>query len=46
MVDDHVVEEATDNDEIGLQGFDLNLFGKEDKGMGRKGSNNFPCLQM
>ena len=46
VVDDHVVEEATDNDEIRLQGFDLNLFRKEEKGMGRKGSNNFPCLQM
>ena len=29
VVDNHVVEEATDHDEIRLRGFDFNLFGKD-----------------
>ena len=33
MVDDHFVEEATDHDEIGLRGFDFNLFDKDKKGV-------------
>ena len=32
--DDHVVEDPTDHDEIGLWGFDFNLFYKDEKGVG------------
>ena len=46
VVDDHVVEEPTDHDEIGLRGFDFNLFDKDEKGVGREGSINFPYLLM
>ena len=46
MVDSHAVEEATDYDEIGLQGFDFNLFNKNEKGAGREGSSEFPYLPM
>ena len=44
VVDDHVIEEETDNDEIGLRGFDFNLFDKDEKGVGREGSSEFPYL--
>ena len=29
VVDNHVVEEPTDHEEIGLRGFDFNFFDKE-----------------
>ena len=29
VVNDHVIEEPTDHDEIGLRGFDFNLFDKD-----------------
>ena len=32
MVDNHVVEEETENDDIGLQEFDFSLFGKDENG--------------
>ena len=35
VVDDHVVEDTTDHDEIGLRGFDLNFFDEDEKGVGR-----------
>ena len=34
MVDDRAVEEGKDYDKIGLRGFDFNLFGKDEKGVG------------
>ena len=46
MVDDHFVEEPTDHDEIGLQGFDFNSFYEDEKGVGREGSSDFPYLLM
>ena len=46
VVDNHVVEEPTDHDEIGLRGFDLNLFDEDKKGVGREGSSEFPYLLM
>ena len=46
MFDDHVVEEPTDHEEIGLRGFDLNLFDKDEEGIIRKGSSEFPYLLM
>ena len=41
VVGDYVIEEATDHDEIGLQGFDFNFFGEDEKGVGREGSSEF-----
>ena len=46
VVVDHVVGEATDNDEIGLRGFDFNVFGKDKKRVGREGSSAFPYVLM
>ena len=46
MVDDHVVEEPTDHEEIGLQGFDFNVFDKDEEGVVREGSSEFPYLLM
>ena len=46
VVDDHVVEEPTDYDEIGLRGFDFNFFDEDKKGVGREGSSDFPYLLM
>ena len=46
VVDNHVVEYPTDHDEIGLQGFDLNVFDKDEKGLVREGSSEFPYLLM
>ena len=39
MVDDHSIEEATDHYEIGLRGFDFNLFDEDEKGVGREESS-------
>ena len=44
VVDNHVVEEATEHEEIGLKGLDFNLFGEDKKGVGREGSSDFPSL--
>ena len=44
MVDDHVLEEETDHDEIGLRGFNFNLFGEEEKQVTREGYSEFPYL--
>ena len=38
VVDNHVVEEPTDHDEIGLRRFGFNFSDKDDKGVGREGS--------
>ena len=46
VVDDHVIEDPTDHDEIGLHRFDLNLFDEEEKRVGREVSSEFPCLLM
>ena len=46
VVDNHVVEEESDHDEIGLRGFDFILFGEDGKGLGREGSSEFPYLPM
>ena len=46
MVGDHVVEETTDHDEIGLQGFDFNLFDEDEKWICREGSSEFQYLLM
>ena len=39
VVNNNVVEELTDHDEIGLQGFNINLFDNDEKGLGREGSS-------
>ena len=46
MVNDHVVEEPTDHDEIGLRGFGFNLFDEDKKRVGIEGSSQFPYLQL
>ena len=46
VVDDHVIEEPTDHDEIGLRGFGINLFHEYEKGVGREGSSEFSYLIM
>ena len=46
LVNDHVVEEPTDREEIGLQGFDLNLFDEDEEGFFREGFSEFPYLLM
>ena len=46
VVDDHVVEEPTDHDEIGLWGFDINFLDEDEKGVGREWSSEFPYLLM
>ena len=35
VVDDHVVEEPSDNEDIGLWGFDFNIFDKDEEGVVR-----------
>ena len=44
MVEDHLVEDTTDHDEIGLQRFDFDFFEEDEKGVGREGSIEFPYL--
>ena len=44
MVDDHIVEETTGHDEIGLWGFYLKLFNEDEKVIGREGFSEFPYL--
>ena len=44
VVDDHVVEEPTDHEDIGLRGFDYNFFDKDEEGVVREGSRKFPYL--
>ena len=38
-VGNHVVEEETHHGEIGLQGFNYNVFDEYEKGVGREGSS-------
>ena len=46
VVDDYVVEEPTDHEDIGLQGFDFNIVDEDEEGFVREGSNEFPYLLM
>ena len=46
LVDDHAVEEPTAHEEIGLRGFDFNVFDKDEEGVVREGSSDFPYLLM
>ena len=46
VVDDHVVEEPSDHEELGLQGFDFNVFDKYEEGVVREESSEFPYLLM
>ena len=45
-VNDNVVEEPTDHEEIGLWGFDLNLFDEDEERVVIEGSSEFPYLLM
>ena len=44
VVDDHVVEEPTDHEEIGLRGFDFNVFDQYEEEVVLEGSSEFPYL--
>ena len=46
VVENNVVEEATDNYEIGLRALNFNIFNEDEKGVGREGSSEFPYLIM
>ena len=46
VVNDNVVEEPTDHEEIGLRGFDFNVFDQDEEGFGIEGSSEFPYLIM
>ena len=45
-VDDNFVEDPTDHEEMGLRGFDLNLFDEDEEGVVREESSKFPYLLM
>ena len=45
VVDDHVVEEPSDHEDIGLRGFDFNIFDKDEEGIVREGCSE-PYLLM
>ena len=44
VVENRFVEKGKDHDEIGLRGFDFNLFGKDEEGFVREGFSEYPCL--
>ena len=46
VVNDQVVEYPSDHDDIGLRGFDFNVFDKDEEGVVREGSSEFPYLLM
>ena len=46
VIDDHVAEERKYHDEIGLQRFDFNLFGKYKKGVVSEVLSEYPYLIM
>ena len=46
VVGDHVVEDPTDHEEIGLRGFDFTVFDEDEEGVVREGSSEFPYLLM
>ena len=46
VIDNHVVEEPTDHEEIGLRGFDLIFFDKGEEEVFREGSSELPYLIM
>ena len=39
VVDYHVIEEPTDNEEMGLRGFHFNVFDQDEEGVVREGSS-------
>ena len=46
MSENHFVEEPTDNEEIGLRGFDFDFFDEDEEGVVREGYSEFPYLLM
>ena len=44
VVDDHTVEEGVEHEELGLRGFDFNLFNEDREGCVRKNMKEFPYL--
>ena len=45
VVGDHVVEEPSDHEDIGLRGFDFNIFDEDEEGVVRKNCSE-PYLKM
>ena len=45
VVDNHVVEEPSDHEDIGLRGFDFNIFNEDEEGVVREGCSE-PYLLM
>ena len=43
-VDNHVVEDPTDHEEIGLLGLDFNIFDEDEEGVVRERSSDFTYL--
>ena len=41
-----MVEEPSDHEEIGLRGFDFNVFDEDEEGVVRKGYSDFPYIPM
>ena len=46
LVDNHVVEEPTYHEEIGLRRFDFNVFDQDEERIVREGCSEFPYLLM
>ena len=46
VVNDHMVEEPTDHEDIGLRGFGFNVFNEDEEGVVREVSSEFPYLLM
>ena len=44
MFEDHVVQDPSDHEEIGLREFDFNIFNEDEEGVVREGSSEFPYL--
>ena len=45
VVGDHVVEEPSDHEDIGIRGFDFNIFDEDEEGVAREGCSE-PYLKM
>ena len=46
VVNNHVVEEPTEHEDIGLWGFDFNYFDEDEEGVVRERSSEFPYVLM
>ena len=44
VVDNHVIEDPSDHEDIGLQGFDFNIFDEDEEGVVREGCSELYLL--